>query len=79
MGHHIEQVLIALDQLANACLKGWADESLSSRAHREGRVVMERFINALFFWQPNHCRAAYLSEVNRMQLPPQFRDTGQRF
>lgn len=73
MKHWTKQVLIALDQLANACLKGWADETLSSRAHREKRTRTEKVINALFFWQPDHCRQAYLSERNRMQMAPEFR------
>lgn len=73
MNHWIKQVLIALDQLANAFLKGWADETLSSRAHREKRVNTERFINLLFWREPDHCRKAYLSERERLQLPPEFR------
>lgn len=32
---YIKNVLIALDQLANALIGGWPDESLSSRAWRE--------------------------------------------
>ena len=34
MRHWLLQVFIALDQLVNALLGGWADETLSSRAWR---------------------------------------------
>ena len=66
------QVLIALDQLANALLGGYADETLSARAHRQNdwrRVV----INGLFFWQVDHCAESYWSERERKQLPPEYR------
>lgn len=73
----IIQVLIAVDQLANTVFNGYADETLSSRAYRRqhknwfwkyGRI----FIDALFFFQKNHCYQAYLSELKRKQLPPNF-------
>ena len=66
------QVLIAIDQLANALFGGFADESISARAYRSGWKVRERLINALFFDQ-NHCENSYLSEVKRSQLPPEYR------
>ena len=73
----MKQILIAIDQLANALAGGWADETLSSRAHRvarnEGPRWPERAINALFFWEPEHCRASYESERLRTQAPPELR------
>lgn len=73
----MKQVLIAIDQLANALAGGWADETLSSRAHRVARnggpPWPEKVINALFFWQDDHCRASYESERLRMQAPPDLR------
>lgn len=36
-----------------------ANESISGRAHREGWRLAERGINALFFFDPDHCRRAY--------------------
>lgn len=73
------QTLIAFDQLVNALLAGFADETLSSRAHRMA-VKRQRYwcwtaavIDALFFWQQNHCKKAYESERRRVQLPPEFR------
>lgn len=71
------QILIGFDQLMNALAGGWADETLSSRAYRWSRNAQRhwprKLIDALFFWQPNHCRAAYESEKKRNHLPPEFR------
>ena len=76
------QIAVALDQLANSVIPGgWADETLSSRAHRM-RAKRQRVwgwtaaaIDALFFWQrrPAHCERAYNAEADRMQLPPELR------
>lgn len=68
----LAQVLIALDQLANAVCGGWADETLSSRAYRESPRA-EKFINTLFFWDKDHCYESYVSEQLRTQLPPELR------
>lgn len=69
----MKQILIAIDQLANTVIGGWADETLSSRAWREERRVLIVFIDGLFFWEENHCEASYISERERIQLPPEFR------
>lgn len=69
----MKQILIAIDQLANAVIGGWADETLSSRAWREDRRRLVAFIDFLFFWKDNHCEASYISERRRLQLPPEFR------
>lgn len=78
-----KKVLIAHDQLFNALLGGWPDETLSSRAYRWRRNGTRawpcRLIDGLFFWDREratgrrHCELSYLSEVRRMQLPPEFR------
>lgn len=68
-----KQILIAIDQLMNTLAGGWADETLSSRAWRENREGLREFIDALFFWEPYHCRASYESEIARRQLPPDMR------
>lgn len=67
------QVLIALDQLLNALLGGWADETLSARAHRQSDW-RRGVINAIFCWQDDHCAQSYWSERNRQQLPAEYRD-----
>lgn len=71
------QPLIALDQLANAMLGGMADETLSARAFRlelQGRgIFLREVIDALFFWQGDHCYHAWRSEIERRQLPSFYR------
>lgn len=58
-------LLIAFDKGLNFMLNGDHNETLSSRAHRMAVKRQpywfwtERFIDALFFWQPNHCLTAY--------------------
>lgn len=73
----MKQLLIALDQLANTLVGGYADETLSARAHRVaeegGPAWPQRAINALFWWERQHCLRAYRSEVERRQLPSRYR------
>lgn len=68
----LKQVLIAIDQLVNTLAGGFADETLSARAYREKRTVLECFINTLFL-DGNHCLDSYLSEQQRKQLPEEYR------
>ena len=65
------QVLIAIDQLFNALLGGYADETLSARAFRTSHWL-EPVIDALFFWQDRHCYFSYLAEKQRKQLPKEY-------
>ena len=71
------QVLIAVDQFFNTIIAGFADETLSSRAYRHkkdgSRVWPAWIIDHLFFWQEEHCRSAYESELERAHLPPELR------
>lgn len=77
--HNAHQLAIALDQLGNvfvSCFfreKAWADETLSAHAwrwHMEGvREWPRKVIDAILFWQTEHCRKAYESELRRTQLP----------
>ncbi|WP_118785068.1 DNA helicase UvrD [Haemophilus haemolyticus] len=77
-GYH---VVIAIDQLFNALTGGAADETLSSRTYR-GAILAEnpkkrwrvlyRFINGIFF-DSNHCKTAYESELNHKQYPEGFK------
>ncbi len=72
-----KQIVIALDQLINTFFGGWADETLSSRAwrwHAEGRRAWpRRLIDAVFFWQSQHCLASFRAEQLRLQAPPELR------
>lgn len=75
------QVLVAVDQLINTLLCGYADETLSARAYRHAEIKKDRrwpmrLVDMLFFWQDGHCKSAYLSEIERAQLPPGMRDAG---
>ena len=74
---YAKAVLIAVDQLLNAVLCGWPDETLSSRCWRwdrdEVRHWPRRLVDALFFWEKEHCRESYESEQLRMQMPPELR------
>lgn len=77
----IKQVPVAFDQFINALAGGWADETISARAHRQadGKARWRRtkkVINAIFFWQEDHCRRAYQSEQERLHLAPEYRDCG---
>lgn len=73
------QMLIAYDQLVNTYFKGWADESISSRAYRRSLndchwcPVMKQVIDTIFFWESDHCKKSYESEKERNQLPPELR------
>lgn len=77
MRRYLKQVLIAFDQLINALLGGWADESLSAHAwrqHLEGkRNWPYLLIDAILFFDGNHCRTSYESELERTQLPSSMR------
>jgi hypothetical protein len=76
----IKQFLIALDQLANTVtwIKGdgfgFADETISARAWRlRDQSNAWRRIDRLFFWDKEHCRQSYESELMRRQLPKEYR------
>lgn len=68
----MRQVLIALDQLANTLVGGYADETISARAYRKGWKRREAFINWLFRDQ-NHCLDSYNSELLQRHLPNAYR------
>ena len=80
MKFHIKQTLIAFDQLLNTLLfGGWADETMSSAAWRMeqqgyfwGKLVRP-FIDGILFFDKDHCRTSYESELTRNQLPPEER------
>jgi hypothetical protein len=74
--NYVKRVLIAIDQLFNALVFGQPDETLSARAYRlkdEGWWLAYVGINGLFFWQKNHCKGSYMSEVLRKHLPEEYR------
>jgi uvrD/REP helicase len=79
--NYMRNIVIAADQLANAMIAGSPDETVSSRVYRGAVLAVHpnraarmayRTINALFFWQEDHCRAAYLREKQRAHLPDEL-------
>lgn len=75
---YILQILLWIDQGLNVLTGGYADETLQSRAYRAWRgdkffgKIFKPLIDFLFFWEDNHCRIAYLAEIERYQLPKDF-------
>ena len=73
------KLLVACDQLLNALLGGWPDETLSSRCwrwHLHGvRSWPCRCLDRLaaLFGDREHCRQSYESERSGRQLPPELR------
>jgi len=78
------QVLIALDQMFNTIVgNGFADETLSARAFRNSTKSntwknARKVIDAIFFFQKNHCEIAYKREVDRAQLPTEYRELAEK-
>ncbi len=72
-------LLVAVDQLLNAALAGYPDETLSARTHRKAEAgqwfwrSLRWFINGLFFRQDDHCEDSYLSEKERRHSPAELR------
>lgn len=61
------------DQGLNVLIgSGYCDEMYSSYAHRKGGL-RRKVVNTMFFWQYDHCLDAYLTELQRKQLPPEYR------
>lgn len=71
----VYQNLIAIDQLVNAIFNGAADETISARCYRLNARNpyrwMEQAINWLYrpLQGPDHCKNAYLKELNGRQRP----------
>ena len=72
-----KNVAIGFDQLINTLFRGMPDETLSSRAWRHyvdgSRKWPKVIIDALFFFDPDHCKNSYVSEIERNQLKPEMR------
>lgn len=85
MPAYLHDLLVACDQLLNALLGGWPDETLSSRCwrwHKDGvRSWPCRLIDTLLWWDRElrggasirHCELSWESERNGRQLPPELR------
>lgn len=78
--------LIAFDQLAFATLTlghSSPDETLSAAAWRweqAGKLVgrvLRPLVDTLFWFDPDHCRMAYQSELRGLHLPPEYQEVKQ--
>lgn len=75
----ILQLAISIDQLFNALLGGYADETLSSRAWRAYYdkkpfgLFFKPVIDTIFFFDKDHCFNSFLSERLDRQQPPENR------
>jgi hypothetical protein len=57
---YLGNVWSAVSQLANVVfLFGQPNESISGRCYRQSWLPAMRVINALLWWQNQHCRGAY--------------------
>lgn len=78
MIRYLKNLLIALDQLGNTLLGGWPDESISSHCWRidreQGISWPRKLVDALLFFDKDHCQESYESELERRQLPPSMRE-----
>lgn len=68
---YVLNILAGLSQFWNVCLGGNRDQSLSSRAW-EAKLAGRWYgpawvavINTMFFFEPDHCENAYLSDDER--------------
>lgn len=81
--HNLKQLAIAIDQLANVLIglvcgyRSFADETLSAKAYRleleRDRTWARKLIDGLFFFDKDHCKESYESEVLKRQMPPSMR------
>lgn len=72
----LKQLLIAIDQLFNVLLgSGWADETLSAYSWRTRLTSPWRYklVDKVMFFDTDHCKESYVSEIERKQLPNEYR------
>lgn len=63
----IKRFAIAANQSVCLIFTGRNDLTLSGRAHikhvKQGKSNWRTFVNAIFFWQEDHCKSAFEWEV----------------
>lgn len=79
MWKYVKNVLIWIDQGINVIFfLGYPDETLSARAYRHyldgSKPYLKKIIDTLLFFDKDHCKESYESEVRNRQLPPQYRE-----
>jgi len=71
------KALDALSQFANVwLLRGEPNECISGRQWREQRLWAVKFIDALFFWDKDHCQGAWKKDNRWAAL--RLRNLGQQ-
>lgn len=48
-----------MSQMANAIIGGNPDETIGARAHRTGCKRVSRMIDAIHWWEQDHCERAH--------------------
>ena len=86
--HNLKQLAISIDQVLNVvmcCIIGeqaWADETLSAHAYRWEKTGVRswprKLIDALLWFDKEHCFESYQSERFGLQLPPELRPKPKR-
>ena len=83
--HNLHQTLVSWDQALTTTIcsilfpaeRSYADETLSCRSMRwewnRVRKWPRKLIDAIFFWEDEHCLSSYRSEQKKKQLPPSLR------
>jgi hypothetical protein len=62
----LTRVLGGISQTINAAfLGGHQDESISGRSYRSGWIMTTRLIDALVFWEKDHCKRSHEADVAR--------------
>lgn len=74
---YLLRVLIAIDQLVNTIFGGMPDETISAKLwrlkDRQPYKVLRYIVDTLFWFDKEHCRTSYESEIKKTQLPSNYR------
>jgi hypothetical protein len=75
---YIKNIMIAVDQLFNCILGGMPDETISAKVWRmrDRHIIWEQLritIDILFWFDDNHCRESYESELYRKQISSEYK------
>lgn len=62
-------------RLLNVLTGGTADLTFSARSYKDGLWTVQ-YINAIFFWQDNHCQWAWEREVERSRANVSWDEKG---
>ena len=78
MKTYLLNLLIACSQLFNCIFGGKPDETISSRCYRlsiEKNINWpKKLVDAVFFFDPDHCKKSYESEIKRNHFPKNLKN-----